>query len=120
MRILFVSGLTGFGLGGAQTEFIRLVQGIRKRDVVPGCAIDRLPSELARCSALCAGISAGGECGAAGERGDSQFKPDCVHLVGGGIGFLRAVDCLNLSVPWVFTAHNLPPFERIFSTCVWE
>ena len=115
MRVLFLSGLTGFGLGGAQTELIRLVDGIRRLDVVPACAIDHQPGELSGVTHFDLEYPPGEGARRQVAEAVSQFKPDCVHLVGGGIGFLRAVDSLNLSVPWVFTAHNLPPFERIFS-----
>jgi glycosyltransferase involved in cell wall biosynthesis len=115
LRVLFLSGLTGFGLGGAQTEFIRLVEGVRQLDVIPGCAIDHQPGKLSEVLHFPLeyppGENARRQVGEAVEK----FHPDCVHLVGGGIGFLRAVDSLGLAVPWVFTAHNLPPFERIFN-----
>ena len=114
MRVLFLSGLTGFGLGGAQTELIRLVDGIRRLDLVPACAIDHQPGELSGVTHFDLEYPPGNDAGRQVGEAVSQFKPDCVHLVGGGIGFLRAVDSLQLSVPWVFTAHNLPPFERIF------
>jgi glycosyltransferase involved in cell wall biosynthesis len=29
------------------------------------------------------------------------------------LNLLRPMDAMKLGVPWVFTAHNLPPFERI-------
>ncbi len=114
MRVLFLSGLTGFGLGGAQTEFIRLVDGIRRLDVIAGCAIDHLPGEISGAVHFPLEYPPGQNAGRQVADAVAQFKPDCVHLVGGGIGFLRSVDSLSLSVPWVFTAHNLPPFERIF------
>jgi glycosyltransferase involved in cell wall biosynthesis len=114
LRVLFLSGLTGFGLGGAQTELIRLVDGIRRLDVVPACAIDHQPEELSGVTHFDLEYPPGDEARRQVVEAVSQFKPDCVHLVGGGIGFLRAVDSLQLRVPWVFTAHNLPPFERIF------
>lgn len=114
MRVLFLSGLTGFGLGGAQTEVIRLVDGIRRLDVSVACVIDHLPGELSGIEHFTLEYPPGENAGRQVAEAVSQFKPDCVHLVGGGIGLLRAVDSLQLTVPWVFTAHNLPPFERIF------
>jgi glycosyltransferase involved in cell wall biosynthesis len=114
LRVLFLSGLTGFGLGGAQTEFIRLVDGIRHLDVVPACAIDHQPTELSGIPHFALEYPPGPNARQQIANAVEKFHPDCVHLVGGGIGLLRDVDSLHLTLPWVFTAHNLPPFERIF------
>ncbi len=37
-----------------------------------------------------------------------------MHVVGGGVRFLADCDRQFRHVPWVFTAHNVPPAERIF------
>jgi glycosyltransferase involved in cell wall biosynthesis len=113
MRILFISGLTGSGAGGAQTETIRLVRGISAAGAKVAIAIDvphgfseiqyfQLDYPPSNCAAsqILAAIT--------------LFKPNVIHVVGGGIRLLRQVDTLASPVPWVFTAHNVPPSERTF------
>ncbi|HET6246845.1 MAG TPA: glycosyltransferase family 4 protein [Tepidisphaeraceae bacterium] len=114
MKVLFVTGLTGFGIGGARTEEIRLVRGAANA----GC-------DVAMCSDVLAGELTGirhfrldyppGE-KAPGQLADAmrEFKPELVHVVGGGVRFLADCDKTMTQSPWVFTAHNVPPAERIF------
>jgi glycosyltransferase involved in cell wall biosynthesis len=114
MKILFVTGLTGFGIGGARTEEIRLVRGA----VDKGCDV-----------AMCSDVLAGELSGIAhfrldyppGENASTQltqalnnFRPNLVHVVGGGGRFLEVCNQRITDVPWIFTAHNVPPAERIF------
>ena len=113
MRILFVSGLTGYSAGGVQTEMVRLVGGLAGRGDDVAFAIDKMPVGLESVRHFPlkyppTAESAGQVAAAVGD-----FKPDCVHVVGGGLNLLRPMDVMKLAVPWVFTAHNLPPFERI-------
>src|SRR6185437_14266454 len=45
----------------------------------------------------------------------NNFRPDLVHVVGGGVRFLRFFnERITDDIPWIFTAHNVPPAERIF------
>src|SRR5579863_3749948 len=114
MRILFVTGLTGFGIGGARTEEIQLVRGAAENggdvamcsDVLAGelkgtrhFRLDYPPAEKAP-QQLAAALD--------------EFKPEIVHVVGGGVRFLQDCDRSIQKTPWVFTAHNVPPAERIF------
>ena len=113
MRVLFVSGLTGFVAGGVQTEMVRLIGGARDRGVDVAFLVDRLPGPLADVRRFPIDYPPSDRAGAQVRAAVAEFMPDCVHVVGGGLNLLRPMDALSLAVPWVFTAHNLPPFERI-------
>jgi glycosyltransferase involved in cell wall biosynthesis len=113
MRILFVSGLTGYSAGGVQTEMVRLVGGLRDRGDDVAFAIDKLPGGLEGIRHVPLKYPPAPESASQVAVAAGEFKPDCVHVVGGGLNLLRPIDAMTLGVPWVFTAHNLPPFERI-------
>jgi glycosyltransferase involved in cell wall biosynthesis len=113
MRVLFVSGLTAHGVGGAQVEAIKLANGIAACGIKTGIAIDRFvdfpnlehfplnyPPTKNSAEQLKSAVAA--------------FQPDVVHVIGGGINFLRQTDAAVGEVPWVFTAHNVPPCERTY------
>jgi glycosyltransferase involved in cell wall biosynthesis len=113
MRILFISGLTGFASGGVNTEIIRLLGGLRDRGCDIGFAIDRLPQPIADLRHFPIHYPPDAEFGAKINAAVTDFKPDCVHLIGGGLNCLRPLNEMGLAMPWMFTAHNLPPFEQI-------
>jgi len=113
MRILFVSGLTGFASGGVNTEMCRLIVGMRDRGADVAFVIDRLPGSFEGIRHFPITYPPNKEVGAKILSAANEFKPDCVHLVGGGLSVLRPLNAMKLSVPWIFTAHNLPPFEQI-------
>jgi glycosyltransferase involved in cell wall biosynthesis len=113
MRILFVSGLTGYSAGGVQTEMVRLVGGLSDRGDDVAFAIDKLPGGLDGVRQFPLKYPPTAESASQVAAAVGEFKPDCVHVVGGGLNLLRPMDAMKLGVPWVFTAHNLPPFERI-------
>ncbi len=46
MKVLFVTGLTGFGIGGARTEEIRLVRGSADKGLAVAMCSDVLAGEL--------------------------------------------------------------------------
>jgi glycosyltransferase involved in cell wall biosynthesis len=113
MRILFVSGLTGFASGGVNTEMCRLIGGMRQRGAEVAFAIDRLPPPLEGVRHFQIAYPPDDQVGEKIKSAVADFKPDCVHLIGGGLSVLRPLNSMGLAVPWVFTAHNLPPFEQI-------
>lgn len=112
-RILFVSGLTARGVGGAQTETVRLLSGITKLGIEAAIAIDR-PIGVAGIAHFPLNYPPSRLAPAQVRSAVDAFKPDIVHVVGGGVGFLRRIDAAVAPVPWVFTAHNVPPCERTF------
>lgn len=112
-RILFVSGLTARGVGGAQTETIRLLAGISDRGIEAAIAIDR-PLGVAGIAHYPLDYPPSRRATTQVRSAVNAFKPDAVHVVGGGVGFLRRIDAAVSPVPWVFTAHNVPPCERTF------
>ncbi len=115
MRVLFVSGLTGFVAGGVQTEMVRLIGGARDRGVDVAFAVDQLPVRLTDVRQFPIDYPPSDRVGEQVRAAVEAFAPDYVHVVGGGRNILRPIDQLGLRVPWVFTAHNLPPYERISS-----
>ena len=114
MRILFVTGLTGFGIGGARTEEVRLVRGIAERGHVVGMCSDVLSEELKGTTHYRLDYPPGDNAPRQLQTALAEFRPDLVHVVGGGVRFLAVCDQQIKDVPWVFTAHNVPPAERIF------
>ncbi len=115
MRVLFVSGLTGFASGGVQTEMVRLVGGARDRGVDLAFVVDKMPGPLAGVRQFPFTYPPGPAVADQVQAAVAAFNPTCVHVVGGGMNVLRPIDSIGLAMPWVFTAHNLPPFERISS-----
>jgi glycosyltransferase involved in cell wall biosynthesis len=114
MKILFVTGLTGFGLGGARTEEIRLLRGCADKGCDVAMCSDVLAGELTGIAHFKLDYPPGEQAPAQLARALAEFKPDLVHVVGGGVAFLNVCDRQITGVPWVFTAHNVPPAERIF------
>ena len=113
MRVLIATGLTGWGIGGVQTETINLVAALQNLGVDVALAVDRLPEALAGTRHFQIGYPPRKKAGDQLEYAISQFDPDVLHVIGGGIGFLSDAQKLELKCPWIFTAHNVPPFERI-------
>ena len=113
MRVLFVSGLTGFVAGGVQTEMVHLIGGARDRGADVAFLVDRLPGPLTGVRQFPIDYPPSGRAAEQVRAAMEAFAPDCVHVVGGGLNLLRPIDTLGLPVPWIFTAHNLPPYERI-------
>ena len=111
MRVLFVTGLTAFATGGVQTETVRLVGGCRDRGTAVAYCGDRLPAGLDGVPFFRLDYPPADAAGQQVKAAVDAFHPDVVHVVGGGLQLLRHVD--DLDVPWVFTCHNVPPFERV-------
>ena len=116
MRVLFVTGLSAFGAGGVQTETVRLVGGSAAGGVDVAYAGDRLPGGLDPATPFFK-LDYPPTQAVPGQVRDAvgRFKPDVVHVVGGGLNLLRGTDALRPTVRWVFTCHNVPPFERVTS-----
>jgi glycosyltransferase involved in cell wall biosynthesis len=114
IRLLFVTGLTGIGLGGARTEEIRLISGAAARGCDVAMCSDVPADELAGTRHFRLDYPPGDKAGAQVARAVAEFKPELVHVVGGGVRFLNACNEQLDAIPWAFTAHNVPPAERIF------
>jgi glycosyltransferase involved in cell wall biosynthesis len=114
MRILFITGLTGYGIGGARTEEVKLVRGMAERGHVVAMTNDVLPPELSGIRHFHIDYPPRSGIDEQMSAAVAAFKPDLVHAAGGGVRFLRACDQALAGRRWVFTTHNLPPSERIF------
>jgi glycosyltransferase involved in cell wall biosynthesis len=114
MRVLFVSGLTSYGMGGAQLETIRLIQGIAAQCSDVGIVVDGPLQALPNVRHFTLTYPPTPDAASQVRDAMSSFTPDVVHLVGGGVGLLRQLNAVVPPVPWVFTAHNVPPAERSF------
>ncbi|HZL36407.1 MAG TPA: glycosyltransferase [Tepidisphaeraceae bacterium] len=115
MRVLFITGLTGFGLGGARTEEIRLLRRAAQAGCETAMCSDVLADELAGTRHFRLDYPPGERAAGQADAAVAAFAPEVVHVVGGGIRFLATCDRQLRAVPWVFTAHNVPPAERILS-----
>lgn len=111
---MFVTGLTGFGVGGARTEEIRLVRGAADKGCEVAMCSDVLGGELAGIAHFRLDYPPDNQAPEQLSRALAEFRPELVHVVGGGVKFLNVCDQQITTVPWVFTAHNAPPAERIF------
>ena len=114
MKVLFVTGLTGFGIGGARTEEIRLVRGSADKGCDVAMCSDVLAGELAGTRHFKLDYPPGQNAPRQLDAALEAFKPEIVHVVGGGVRFLSVCNERITAVPWIFTAHNVPPAERIF------
>ena len=114
MRVLFVTGLTGYGLGGARTEEIRLVRGAAGKGCDVAMCSDVLAGDLSGIRHFRLDYPPGANAPRQLSHAVGEFQPQLVHVVGGGIWFLNVCDREITPTPWVFTAHNVPPAERIF------
>lgn len=115
MRVLYVSGLTGFGVGGARTEEIRLVRGMADRGLQVALANDVLPPDLQGIEHLHIDYPPRDRAAAQIAHAVEAFQPDLVHAMGGGVRFFIACTQALRNSTWILTTHNMPPAERIFT-----
>ena len=115
MRVLYVSGLTGFGVGGARTEEIRLVRGMADRGLQVAMANDVLPPDLQGIEHLRIDYPPRDRAAAQIAQAVEAFKPDLVHAMGGGVRFFNGCTQALANSTWILTTHNMPPAERIFT-----
>jgi len=115
MRVLYVSGLTGFGVGGARTEEIRLVRGMADRGLQVAMANDVLPPDLQGIEHLHIDYPPRDRAAEQIAQAVEAFKPDLVHAMGGGVRFFSACTQALRNSTWILTTHNMPPAERIFT-----
>lgn len=113
-RVLYVSGLTGFGVGGARTEEIRLLRGMADRGLQVALANDVLPIDLQGIQHLQIDYPPRDRAAAQIAQAVEAFKPDLVHAMGGGVRFFTACTQALHNSTWILTTHNMPPAERIF------
>lgn len=114
MKILFVTGLTHYGLGGVQRMTVRLLEGMIEREVEVGLVVDCQIQSLEHVTYFLIAYPPPATVGEDIRQAIATFKPDIVHVLGGGIRLLQAIDRLALDVPWIVTLANVPPYERIF------
>lgn len=118
MRVLFLKGLSAWALGGDRTETIRLVRGAGLHGCDVALGADSLPKELAGVAHFKVDYPQTPAVESQVRDALAAFKPDVVHVIGAGIRFLETFDQAlrgGGAAPWTFTAHNVPPAEKIFS-----
>jgi glycosyltransferase involved in cell wall biosynthesis len=120
MRILVVSNVTGFMHGGVPVETARLIRGLQARghqlafmgDIpIDGTEPVRhfplsLPIDRSLSLRLREVVNA--------------FKPDLVHVMAMNSRGIAQIAPLLRSVPWVFTCHSVPPYERKLQYLHWN
>jgi glycosyltransferase involved in cell wall biosynthesis len=119
MRVLLVTGLTHYGHGGVQRETVALVKSLVQRGVDVGVMSDTFPI-IEGLHHFPTVYPPDDRVGEKLSRVVSDFRPDLIHVVGGGVNMLRRIDRSSPIVPWLVTIHNVPPFERgsaYFSGC---
>lgn len=120
MRVLLVSDITAWDLGGIPVEKDTLARVLLGRGHDVGVATDR-PDRYSYASAtypitLPAGPRASEELSSAVK----LFKPDVVHLISCGPRLLMRLSTTLREVPWVITVHNVPPAERRLGGFYWN
>jgi glycosyltransferase involved in cell wall biosynthesis len=110
VRALVVTGLTHFGKGGVERETERLLSALVERGVETGFVVDRAV-DIANVSHFPITYPPGPRAADEVAAATREFRPDVVHLIGGGFKAMRAT-ARAVRVPWLLTVHNLPPNER--------
>jgi glycosyltransferase involved in cell wall biosynthesis len=120
MRILVVSEVTGFMRGGVPAEAVQLIRGLQARSHQLALLSDipiegtgpvghfplSLPIDHKLSSQLRAAIN--------------EFKPDLIHILAmSSRGIVQIAQQLR-SIPWAFTCHSLPPYERKIQYLHWN
>jgi len=112
MRVLIVTDVTGYMLGGVPTETVQLVRGLTSRGHAVWLAADVVPrgAEAARHLPLSVptGVTLRGELRHALE----SAAPDVVHVMAMSSRGVVRIAPLLAAWPWVLTCHSLPPYER--------
>ena len=120
MRILVVSNVTGFMHGGVPVETARLVRGLRARGHQLAFMGDIPIKDAEPVQHFLLSLPI--------DRGLSlrlrevlnAFKPDLVHVMAMSSRGIVQIAALLRSVPWVFTCHSVPPYERKLQYLHWN
>jgi glycosyltransferase involved in cell wall biosynthesis len=115
MRVLFLKGLSAWALGGDRTETLRLVRGAADQGCIVALGADAVPKELAGIPHFKVEYPQTAAVEGQVRTAIDVFRPDVVHVIGAGIRFMEAFDRVLRNARWAFTAHNVPPAEKIFS-----
>ncbi len=111
MRVLVVSDVSGYMPGGVPAETLHLLQGLMSRghDValagdiaLGGPGIGHYPVTTPTGDALAAELKAA----------LTAFRPDVVHVMAMSSPGVARLAPVFAGVPWVFTCHSAPPYER--------
>jgi glycosyltransferase involved in cell wall biosynthesis len=112
MRVLIVSDVTGYMPGGVPAETAQLVRGLADRGHAVGLAGDVLPRGADAARHLRLSLPTGAAVATEVRRALDAMQPDVVHVMAmSSRGIARIAPVLE-GVPWLMTAHSLPPHER--------
>lgn len=112
MRVLLVTGLTQFAYTGVHRETERLVHRMLDSEVEVGLLADRLPPELAGADHLPVPYPLPKHPDEYLAQAIRAYRPDVMHVIGGGVRLMWAAHRVVPALPWVVTVHNVPPRER--------
>lgn len=113
MRVLIVSDITGWDVGGVPVELATLATLLHARGHAVAVLNDRpagVPEAVSRFPLTIPLVA--GRFAAELRRALDGFRPDVVHVMALGAGMLGALRATLGGLPWLLTVHNLPPFER--------
>jgi glycosyltransferase involved in cell wall biosynthesis len=112
MRVLIVSDVTGYMPGGVPAETAHLVRGLAARGHTVALAGDVLPCGADAALHLPLSLPTGAALSGEVRRALEAAQPDVVHVMAmSSRSIARIVPVLD-GVPWLMTAHSLPPHER--------
>lgn len=112
MRVLIVSDVSGYMRGGVPAETAQLVRGLAARGHAVALAGDVLPRGAEAARHLPLSLPTRASLAAELQRSLDATRPDVVHVMAMSSRGVAHIAPLLRDVPWVMTAHSLPPHER--------
>ena len=112
MKVLFVTGLTHHGTAGVQRAMHRLADGLVMRGLHVGLVLDAPIPSLDDVQYFFVPYPPPDDFDTRLRHIIQRFDPDLVHVSGGGVRLMWAIDRAVRDRPWVVSIHNIPPRER--------
>jgi glycosyltransferase involved in cell wall biosynthesis len=120
MRILVVSEVTGFMRGGVPAETTQLIRGLSDRGHQMALLGDVAPDGIGPVSLFPLSLPINRSLPKQLVAAINAFKPDLIHIMAmSSRGIMQIAPQLKF-VPWVFTCHSLPPYERKLQYLHWN
>lgn len=114
MRVLIVNEVTGYMIGGVNTELVSLSCGLSARGHDVALLGDRTPRGLDGVPLYRMAIPTGKLLPVEIRRAAEHFNPNVIHVLSmGSLGVHRGLPALA-PFPWVLTCHAIPPHEKKF------
>jgi glycosyltransferase involved in cell wall biosynthesis len=120
MRILVLSDVSGFMLGGVPVETIRLIRGLDDRGHHAALISDSPLAGTGPVKHFHLDRPVDGRLTGQLREAVNSFKPNLVHVMGLSVRGLTQLGPLLKEIPWVLTCHSVPPYERKLAHLHWN